>query len=446
MLVLSSESACDICAEPYSQESLPHSIPCGHTFCSPCLHKVVKGVASQWAPRTNASSCGCPLCREPFNAPDIRRIRIDAAPSSSPPYPQVLPYPNYFPAASIPGSKSAAFGKTPIDEDALDAGANTDDRITSEAKRLEQRVADAAKRRCTFEEISALHREVQQWLDKQGARRPEREHGSLRLSAALLGAILVNGFAYNEAKKAAKGVESTLKDRLDATEAIKRRLEHEINRQRTEVHTLKQEISKLTGVAPPPPPPGPTTTTTTPTPGPTSPSSARPLGSSLGSSLTTTAMSSSHRSQTPAPASSAARSHTPAPSRSQTPGAALSSASSSAYSSYSHHTSSVTPPRSSAASSVASSVVHTPATSRSPERPPAIPGQHQRWLPQMMKREEDTRPGTALATMFAITRLLVVPPPLPLVEVVWLRVRALLPAGGLETNQKIRFTGAYCPG
>ena len=56
------------------------------------------------------------------------------------------------------------------------------------------------------------------------------QHGSLRLSAALLGAILVNGFAYNEAKKAAKGVESTLKDKLDATEAHQRRLEQEIHR------------------------------------------------------------------------------------------------------------------------------------------------------------------------------------------------------------------------
>lgn len=56
------------------------------------------------------------------------------------------------------------------------------------------------------------------------------QHGSLRLSAALLGAILVNGFAYNESKKQLKGVEVELKEKLDAMEGAKRRLEVEVHR------------------------------------------------------------------------------------------------------------------------------------------------------------------------------------------------------------------------
>jgi hypothetical protein len=34
----------------------------------------------------------------------------------------------------------------------------------SEAKRLEEKVAKAAASKCSFEEVSELHREIQQWL------------------------------------------------------------------------------------------------------------------------------------------------------------------------------------------------------------------------------------------------------------------------------------------
>jgi hypothetical protein len=56
------------------------------------------------------------------------------------------------------------------------------------------------------------------------------QHASLRLSASLLQAILVNGLAYNEAKRAAKGAETTLKDKLEAVELIKEKLEIELRR------------------------------------------------------------------------------------------------------------------------------------------------------------------------------------------------------------------------
>ena len=142
-------------------------------------------------------------------------------------------------------------------------------------------------------------------------------------------------------------------------------------------------MSKLTG-APPPPLPQVTPTTTVPVSSPTTttaPPIPRPLGSSLTAAHSTTS-NLAHRSQTPAPLSS--RSHTPAaPSRSQTPSAA------SAYSGYMHHTSTVTPPRSTVASA---------SSSRSPERQP-VPGQHQRWMPQAKREDDDlTRPGTAFNT------------------------------------------------
>ncbi|EJD35129.1 hypothetical protein AURDEDRAFT_130803 [Auricularia subglabra TFB-10046 SS5] len=223
MLVLSTESCCDVCAESYAADSLPHSIPCGHTFCAPCLTEIAK--------RHRGAGAGCPLCREPFAAADIRRIRTDQGVSSSPPYPQIQPYPNYYPAPQAQPAPAPArgFGAAPLDEDALDDGDSDDDA----ARRLEMRVLDATRKGNSFEELSRLKREIDQWL----ARRPDREHMALKISAALLAAILVNGFQHNEAKKSAK-----------LAEDAKRKLEGEVYR-------LKLDISKLTGAPPPPPPP-----------------------------------------------------------------------------------------------------------------------------------------------------------------------------------------------
>lgn len=388
MLVLSPESSCDVCAESYALDSCPHSIPCGHTFCAPCLTKIAQGL---WSPRSQPA---CPLCRETFTASDIRRIRIDQAPS--PGYPHVHPYPNYFPAASVASSSrsGSSFGAAPIDEDALDDAAE-EARVKAEARRLEDKISDAAKKKCTFEEVSALQREVEQWLAKQLARRPDREHASLRLSAALLGAILVNGFAYNEAKKTAKGVEVSLKDKLEAAELVKRKLEIELHRQRSqysqkllEVQQLKHEVSRLGGT-PLPSPPGP---------------APRPLP--LGSSLMTPP-----RPMSVQP-SAIARVSTPSP-RAQTPGA------SPHYAGYSHF-----PKRSSmSTSSVATETSHLPISTAylslpasatatpnpSPERN-ANP-QHQRWIPPAPRddsalasperergRERRQRPASALGS------------------------------------------------
>ena len=135
----------------------------GHTFCAPCLSKIAQGL---WSPRTSPA---CPLCRESFVQADIRLIRIDP-PSAG--YPNVHPYPNYSSAQS--SSSGSKFGTVPIDEEALEH-VDDDHRVKYEAKRLEDKVAAAAKKKCTFEEISSLQREVEQWLSKELQRRPDRE-------------------------------------------------------------------------------------------------------------------------------------------------------------------------------------------------------------------------------------------------------------------------------
>ncbi|KZV97717.1 hypothetical protein EXIGLDRAFT_730099 [Exidia glandulosa HHB12029] len=347
MLVLSPESGCDVCAETYNQESLPHAIPCGHTFCAPCLGKISKGL---WSPRVGAA---CPLCRETFSSDSILRIRIDQSLSSSPPYPHVLPYPNYFPAQQ-PGSK---FGAVPLDEEALDDNAAEEDK----AKRLEAKVKEVARRKCTFEELSSLQREIDAWLTRQRASRPGREYPALSIARDLLSAILVNGFRSSEAMKAASSNESVLKEKLDAAALDRRRME-------VEMHRMKLEMSKLAGTPLPPPLAAPTPPVPVP----------RPLGLALGSGLRTpsSAVPLAMRSQTPGPTPTQ-RAMTPGPMRSQTP-AAL------GHSAY---------PRANATTS------HLPV---SPERGG---GGHQRWIPTTSPEDDrdvsargrapEARPGTA---------------------------------------------------
>lgn len=291
----------------------------------------------------------------------MRRIRIDQP--SSPGYPHVYPYPNYFPSSSSSSSgRVSAFGTAPIDEDALD-DASEEARVKAEAKRLEDKISEAAKKKSSFEEVSALQREVEQWLAKELARRPNREHASLRLSAALLGAILVNGFAYNEARKNAKGVEVSLMDKLEQAELVKRKLEFELHRQRTqysqkvfELQQLKHEVHRLSG---------------------TSPMSSPPRGAApaLGSSLVTPP-----RAMSVQP-SAVQRIGTPT-ARAQTPG----------YGGYSHFPK----PRT---ASVAAETSHLPVGSLIPGPMPgasrsqgASPErqQHQRWIPPVTATRDDT--------------------------------------------------------
>jgi hypothetical protein len=51
---------------------------------------------------------------------------------------------------------SGSSSESPQDESSV--------RVRADAKRLEDKVAQAAAKKCSFEEVSALHKEVQEWL------------------------------------------------------------------------------------------------------------------------------------------------------------------------------------------------------------------------------------------------------------------------------------------
>ncbi|KAL0958975.1 hypothetical protein HGRIS_014287 [Hohenbuehelia grisea] len=360
MLTISPGSSCDVCAEEYGPRCQPHSIPCGHVLCARCCSTIVEKTSVRLAPV-------CPFCREQFSSDSIRLIRMDYSGSGW----------------STPRRKGGTIEANIHADLTSDLLAKHTERLMTldseggsktraEARRLESKVAKVAAKKCSVEEVTTLHKELQEWLTSDV--KPDDQTSSLFLSAALLRAILMNHIAHSEASKLSKSIEANLKGKLDHLESTNERLETELRRERAqreikaqECQHLRTELSQLkaltstlgfpspiTSPEPTSPSPSPlpsmtstssmthtthshTNTTSTPsTPySPTSPTSthvarfnslhARSVSAS-GSSRPTTPSSiprshtpSPHghpRSHTPGPTSSAsvaARSHTPSP-------------------------------------------------------------------------------------------------------------------------------------
>jgi hypothetical protein len=141
----------------------------------------------------------------------------------------------------------------------------------AEARQLEHRVAQVATKKCSVEEVTNLHRELQEWLD--GEEDQVRiincfslncptllfhsfvlfyffpfcrscliilsthfhssllfQNSSLALSAALLHAILMNHFAHAEASKQARDTQMQMKAQIDDLEMTRSKLQVEIAR------------------------------------------------------------------------------------------------------------------------------------------------------------------------------------------------------------------------
>ncbi|KAI0691420.1 hypothetical protein BC835DRAFT_1509303 [Cytidiella melzeri] len=219
MISLSPGSLCDVCAEEYGPHNYPHSLPCGHILCLSCCNNIIEKTSQRLTP------C-CPFCRESFTSHDIRLIRMDFTPTSS--------------GWSTPKG-GAGVHEVIIEsdgEDALSAGLKS----REQAKRLEYKVARVAAKKCSVEEVSMLHKELQEWL--QSKVKPREQASSLELSAALLRAILVNHLAHSEATKAHRNIEAQLTSRLEDTEMAKGKLESELRNLPKLIHfTQRAEYS-----------------------------------------------------------------------------------------------------------------------------------------------------------------------------------------------------------
>lgn len=316
MLTLLTGSYCDVCAEEFSSQLPPHCIPCGHVLCASCCNTIVEKTSQRQQP-------ACPFCREHFTTDDVRLIRTDFS-STAWNAPRRLPVPLETPNHNKIKNNTAA-ANWPKREERL---------LSEEARRLEVKVAKVAAKKCSVEEVSTLHQELEDWLNS--AVKEADETPSLSLSAALLRAILMNHVVHTEATKHAKTIEATLKGRIDDLEISNSKLEAELRRQRSdysqkslECQTLRTELNRLkllaTTVSPTSSPPSVSRPMSPPSP-PATPSPASPYNMTTASMTATTSPARYHTRTTsmhlsssrPSTPAHSVRSHTPSL-RSHTP-------------------------------------------------------------------------------------------------------------------------------
>jgi len=213
MLTLDPASACEVCAETFGPGHVPAVIPCGHVFCAQCLATIVDKTSPRLTP-------ACPLCRGTFSDKTWRLIRVDLGGTGT-------------------GSGWSGTSADPTQD--LGSG-----RVRADAKRLEDKVAQAASKKCSFEEVSALHKEVQEWLSHDThTGKTDPQHAGLRLSADLLRAILLNCLSYSESTKRAKSREENLQAEVENLKAELRRQRDLVSMKAQEVEKLRDELNRL---------------------------------------------------------------------------------------------------------------------------------------------------------------------------------------------------------
>ncbi|THU93934.1 hypothetical protein K435DRAFT_967069 [Dendrothele bispora CBS 962.96] len=240
MLTLLPGSCCDVCANEYGPHCLPHSIPCGHVLCASCCNTIVEKTSPRLSP-------ACPFCREQFTTDNVRVIRTDFS-SSGWNTPRRLP-------VTLPTSDPMTDFWNKKEERIL-LGEGGGSRVRDEARRLEDKVARIAAKKCSVEEVSALHQELEAWL-RSPAKNGDQP-SSLHLSVALLRAILMNHVVHTEASKTAKNLEAALKGKIDDLEIKNGKLDTELRHlvstfplsTRTELNRLKVVATTL-GSPPP---------------------------------------------------------------------------------------------------------------------------------------------------------------------------------------------------
>ncbi|KAG1719976.1 hypothetical protein EDD22DRAFT_938767 [Suillus occidentalis] len=221
MLTLSPGSVCDVCAEEYNLHCVPLSIPCGHIFCWSCCHKIVQ----KTLPRLQAA---CPFCSDHFISDDVRLIRINLSEIG-----QVSP--------RWREGLTEALDRSP--EDRFPLVEPSFSHARAEARRLEDKVAKVATRTCSFEEVSTLYKELEEWLTHDD--NFHVKSNSLSSSAGLLRIILMNHMAHSGATRKARGLEATLKAKLDDMESKVSKLESDQGRYQALYFQKVQECQAL---------------------------------------------------------------------------------------------------------------------------------------------------------------------------------------------------------
>ncbi|EED82735.1 predicted protein [Postia placenta Mad-698-R] len=214
-------------------------------FCPPVPARSATSAQTSMAPAAShtpfPATPSCPFCRVPFTSDGVRLIRVD--------------FPSAGAGAAHSGystpTSAARRALSPMPTPAVDAdddvllyspGRDREHPLSlsarSEAKLLEHRVAKVATKKCSVEEVVTLQRELQDWLRADGK---HDDQAALKLSAALLRAIILNHTAHTQATEHAKSVEAALKEKLDEVQAAKDQLEAELRREREREREKEKE-------------------------------------------------------------------------------------------------------------------------------------------------------------------------------------------------------------
>ena len=123
----------------------------GHVMCASCCSTI----AEKTPPRQ--LSPVCPFCREHFKPDTARLIRTDFSSSGWNTPRRIPPFvENLADSASVLWARKA------------ERFLNTDNGCSrsreEEARRLEDRVAKVAHKKCSVEEVSSLHQDLEEWL------------------------------------------------------------------------------------------------------------------------------------------------------------------------------------------------------------------------------------------------------------------------------------------
>jgi hypothetical protein len=99
----------------------------------------------------------CPFCREQFTSDSIRLIRMDFNSSG-------WSTPRRLPTIESNNTDFADMWARKTERLLLSEGGP---RTRSEARRLEDKVARVAAKKCSVEEVSTLHKELEEWLTSE---------------------------------------------------------------------------------------------------------------------------------------------------------------------------------------------------------------------------------------------------------------------------------------
>lgn len=118
----------------------------GHVLCASCSSTIVEKTSSRLTPV-------CPFCRETFTTDSVRLIRTDFSSSG-------WSTPRRLPAVEANTTDFSDLWTKRTERLLAEGGS----RARQEARRLEDKVARVAAKKCSVEEVSSLHKELEAWL------------------------------------------------------------------------------------------------------------------------------------------------------------------------------------------------------------------------------------------------------------------------------------------